>query len=70
MFQAFDNAEFKYDLLTPYRLIASAAYVFREIEDVRKQRGFLTADIEFVNYKASSFHADQMVTTVMEPKIT
>jgi hypothetical protein len=53
-----ENAEFKYDLLNPYRLIASAAYVFREIENVKKQRGFVTADIEFVNYKASSFHAD------------
>jgi hypothetical protein len=42
--------------MTPYRVIASASYVLREIEDVRKQKGFLTADIEFVNYKASSFN--------------
>lgn len=49
------DAEFKYRLFTPYRLIASASYVLREVEDVRKQKGFLTADIEFVNYKASSF---------------
>jgi hypothetical protein len=49
-------AEFKYTLLTPYRLMASASYVLREVEDVRKQKGFITADIEFVNYKASSFH--------------
>ncbi|MER3498521.1 MAG: aromatic hydrocarbon degradation protein [Chitinophagaceae bacterium] len=52
-------AEFKYTLLTPYRVIASASYVLREIEDVRKQKGFLTADIEYVNYKASSFHLDE-----------
>ncbi len=52
------DAEFKYGLLTPYRIMASASYVLREIQDVRKQRGFLTADIEFVNYKASSFLRD------------
>lgn len=51
-------SEFKYSLLTPYRVIASASYVLREIEDVRKQKGFLTADIEYVNYKASSFQPD------------
>ena len=50
------ESEFKYTLLTPYRLMASVSYVLREVEDVRKQKGFLTADIEFVNYKASSFH--------------
>jgi hypothetical protein len=52
------DAEFKYWLFTPYRLIASASYVLREIEDVRKQKGFLTADIEFINYKASSYTTD------------
>jgi hypothetical protein len=49
------DAEFKYNLQTPYRIIASASYVLREIEDVRKQKGFLTADIEFINHKASSY---------------
>ena len=53
------DAEFKYTLLTPYRVIASASYVLREIADVRKQKGFLTADIEYTNYKASSYHPDE-----------
>jgi hypothetical protein len=39
----------------PSSKLASASYVLREIEDVRKQKGFLTADIEFINYKASSY---------------
>ena len=52
------DAEFKYWMFTPYRIMASASYVLREIEDVRKQKGFLTADIEYVNYKASSFTTD------------
>lgn len=48
-------AEFQYDLTTPFRFLISGSYVFREVEDVRKQRGFLTADIEYTNYKWSSF---------------
>ncbi|MBS1633005.1 MAG: aromatic hydrocarbon degradation protein [Bacteroidetes bacterium] len=51
-------AEFKYWLLNPYRIIGSASYVLHEVEDVRKQKGFITADIEYVNYKASSFSTD------------
>jgi hypothetical protein len=53
------DAQFQYTLLTPWRIMASGSYVLREIEDVRKQKGFLTADIEFVNYKASSYSTAQ-----------
>ncbi len=53
-----NDAEFKYGLITPYRIMGSVSYVLREIEDVRKQKGFLTADIEFVNHRASSFLTD------------
>lgn len=53
------DAIFKYTLQTPYKIIGSASYVLREIEDVKKQKGFLTADIEYVNYKASKFDPTQ-----------
>ncbi len=58
-------AEFKYDHFTPYRVMGSVSYVIREIQDVTKQRGFLTADVEYVNYKASSFspHEDENTVT-------
>ncbi len=52
------DAEFEYWYISPYRIMIGGAYVLREVEDVRKQKGFLTADIEFVNYKASSFTTD------------
>lgn len=52
------DAEFSYWLFTPYKVSASASYVLREIQDVRKQKGFITADIEYVNYKASSYKTD------------
>jgi hypothetical protein len=51
------SGEFKYTLLTPYRVIGSVSYVLHEVEDVKKQKGFITADIEYVNHKASSFGA-------------
>lgn len=52
------DAQFKYWMFNPYRIIGSASYVIHEIEDVRKQKGFITADIEYVNYKATSYSTD------------
>jgi len=46
-----------YNLITPYRAIASASYVFREIKDVTKQRAFISADLEYVNYRGSRYSA-------------
>lgn len=51
-------SQFKYSYITPYKIIGSISYVIREVQDVSKQRGFLTADVEYVNYKASSFSPD------------
>jgi len=47
----------EYLIVTPYRLIASASYVFREVSDTRKQRAFISADLEFVNYRGVRFSA-------------
>ena len=58
MFTNGNDAEFQYWMFSPYRIMASASYVLRETEDVRKQKGFLTADIEYVNYKGSSYTTD------------
>ncbi len=49
---------FKYTHITPYKIVGSVSYVLREIEDVTKQKGFITADVEYVNYKASSYHPE------------
>ncbi|MBL7740133.1 MAG: hypothetical protein JNK14_13025 [Chitinophagaceae bacterium] len=46
---------YKYELVTPWKVILSGSYVIREIEDVRKQKGFLTADIEYVTYGSNKF---------------
>ena len=65
--QKFTNdqpGESKYSMLTPWKVMVSGSYVFREIENVTKQKGFLTADIEYVNHKGSNFYsANAMPTT-------
>ena len=33
----------------------SGSYVFSEVEDIRRQKGFITADIEYTNYKWMSY---------------
>ncbi len=47
----------KYDMITPWRAIVSASYVFREISDTRRQRAFISADLEYVNYRSARFSA-------------
>ncbi len=47
--------EFKYALNTPTKIIISGSYVFREVADIKKQKGFVTADIEYTNYKWMSY---------------
>jgi long-subunit fatty acid transport protein len=41
----------EYTLNSPTKIMISGSYVFREVEDIRKQKGFITADIEYTNYK-------------------
>ncbi|MFZ9387089.1 MAG: hypothetical protein ACO25B_04350 [Chitinophagaceae bacterium] len=45
----------KYSFYTPGRIILSGSYVFREVENIKRQKGFLTADIEYVNYRWNRF---------------
>jgi len=48
----------KYNMTTPWRLILSGSYLFgNDIENVQSQKGFITADVEYVNYKNASFHS-------------
>ena len=58
------RGEARYIQSTPLRIIASGSYVFREVEDVTKQRGFISADIEYVNHKGSRFSSDAEQPTV------
>ncbi len=57
-----NNDTYKYNTNTPGRIILSGSYVFREVENVNKQKGFITADIEYTNYKWMKFSPEGDVT--------
>lgn len=62
--QTFTNnapGESRYMQNSPWKAIVSGSYVFREVEDVQKQKGFISADIEYINHKASRFSSDAEV---------
>ena len=40
----------RYTVRVPWKPIMSGSYVFREINDTRRQRAFITADVEYVGY--------------------
>jgi hypothetical protein len=52
-----DNGIYEYNLTTPYRIIGSASFVINEVRDVKRQKGFITADIEYVNHRGTRFNA-------------
>lgn len=52
-----------YTATTPFKAILSGSYVFREVNDTRKQRAFISADIEYIGYGGSNFKADGEVVT-------
>lgn len=47
--------EYKYELVSPWKFTLSGSYVLRETEDVRQQKGFITADVEYATYKSNKF---------------
>ena len=55
-------ADYRYSFYTPGRIILSGSYVFREVENISRQKGFITADIEYVNYKWNRFGPEGDVT--------
>jgi hypothetical protein len=63
LFTGNEIAIYKYNHNNPFKVLVSGSYVFREIEDVTKQRGFISADVEYVNYKSSAFQVSEEGTT-------
>ena len=53
-----DEGKTMYTASTAWKAIASASYVFREVNDTRRQRAFISADIEYVGYPGSAYKAD------------
>jgi hypothetical protein len=49
------NPIYKYDMTSPWKFMVSGSYVFHEVEDVTRQKGFISADIEYVTYGSTKF---------------
>lgn len=54
-FNGNQTPKYKYELISPWKFMLSGSYVLREAEDIRNQKGFLTADVEYVTYKSNKF---------------
>ena len=64
--QTFTNSQpgvANYIQSTPFKAIISASYVFREVKDVTRQKGFISADIEYVHHNGSRFSSDNETVT-------
>ncbi len=48
-----------YTMTTPWRLGAGFSYVFNEVQNVKKQRAFVAADVEYVTYKTMRFSSSE-----------
>ncbi len=60
------RGESKYMQSNAWKVIGSASYVFREVENVKRQKGFITADVEYVHHKGSRFSSDNEQPTAAE----
>lgn len=53
----FSVSENKFDFVSPWKIAVGGSYVINEVEDVTKQRGFISADIEYVTVRTGKFSA-------------
>jgi hypothetical protein len=47
----------EYQFTNPLRVMFGASYVLHEVQDVTQQKGFITVDVEYVDYRASKFQS-------------
>jgi len=59
-----EAGEFQYDYTNPMRFMFGISYIFQEVEDVKQQRGFISADVEFLNYGKSKFNTGSLTNGV------
>lgn len=57
------DPRFEYNIRSPWRVMVSGSYVINEVEDVNRQRGFITADLEYVGYGTAKFKAAETGST-------
>ena len=47
--------QYRYELVSPWKFMLSGSYVLRETEDIKQQKGFITADVEYATYPSNRF---------------
>jgi hypothetical protein len=50
-----ETIESTYILSTPWRIGAGASFVFNEVQNVKKQKAFIAADVEYITYKSMRY---------------
>lgn len=66
MFTGNQPGESLYRQSNGWKVLGSASYVFREIKDVTRQKGFITADIEYQMHGTSRFRSNNEEPTSTE----
>lgn len=51
---------------SPWKAIVSGSFVFREVQNTKKQRGFISADIEYIHHRGSTFSSTKEDVTKEE----
>ena len=51
--------EYSYDYYSPWKFIVSGSYMINPVEDVTRQVGFVTADVEYVTHRSSRFKSPE-----------
>lgn len=52
-----DVPEYRYDYYSPWKFLLSGSWMINAVEDVTKQKGFITADVEYVTHRSSRFRS-------------
>jgi hypothetical protein len=58
-----EPGNFQYTYHSPSKAAFGVAYVLNGVDDVKMQKGFITADIEYINYASSGFSSIDNNTT-------
>jgi hypothetical protein len=67
--QTFTNGQegnSRYTYRTPWRALVSASYVFREEDNIPRQKGFITADLEYVRHSSGRYTSENESPTDTE----
>ncbi len=54
-FNSGDLGQFQYNYINPMRLMFGASYLISAVEDVTKQKGFISVDVEYIDHTSSKF---------------